>query len=620
MTDGDSLLIGTTAAGLASGTATFEAIGDSALTGSDTLMASLSLNPSLVPALDLTVGSGTFQVIAPTAATLSSPTPSTTLTNTSVTFTWAGGVGVEYYQLVVGTTGVGSSNLYNSGPTLGTSETVTVPATGAPLYVRLRQLLSGVWQWTDYTYTQSGAPIAAAITSPAAGSTLTSGSVTFSWPGSNVAQLYQILIGTTGVNSGNVFNSGLTTQTSATVTVPTTGQTLYVLFRQNINGAWQSTQYTYTESGAPIAATITNPASGSTLTGGSATFEWPGSNVAQNYQLLVGTNGVNSSDVFNSGLTTQTSATVTVPTAGQTLYVLLRQYISGAWQSTQYTYTESGSPIPAVISSPASGSTLSSGSVNFQWPGSNVAQQYQLMAGTTGVGSSNVYSSGLITQTSQTVTVPTNGQTLYVRLRQYFGGTWQSNDYTYILSGTSIPATISSPGSGSTLTSASVTFNWPGSNVAQQYQLLVGTTGVNSSNVYNSGLTTQTSATVTVPTAGQELYVLLRQNISGVWQSTQYTYTESGAPIPAAITSPTPGTTLTGASVTFQWPGSNVAQEYQLLVGTTGVASSNVFNSGLISATSATVTVPTTGAKVYVRLRQDINGTWLTTDYTYTEQ
>jgi hypothetical protein len=72
--------------------------------------------------------------------------------------------------------------------------------------------------------------------------------------------------------------------------------------------------------------------------------------------------------------------------------------------------------------------------------------------------------------------------------------------------------------------------------------------------------------------------------------------------------------------VTFQWPGSNVAQEYQLLVGTTGVASSNVFNSGLISATSATVTVPTTGAKVYVRLRQDINGTWLTTDYTYTEQ
>jgi hypothetical protein len=142
------------------------------------------------------------------------------------------------------------------------------------------------------------------------------------------------------------------------------------------------------------------------------------------------------------------------------------------------------------------------------------------------VGSSNLYNSNLITVTSETATVPTAGQTLYVRLRQLFGGTWQSTDYTYTESGSPIPATITSPASGSTLTSGTVTFQWSGTNVATQYQLLVGTTGTNSSNIYSSGLITATSATVTVPTAGQTLYVRLRQLIGTTWQSSDYTYTE----------------------------------------------------------------------------------------------
>jgi hypothetical protein len=71
-------------------------------------------------------------------------------------FTWSGGVGVVYYELLVGTTGVGSSNLYYSGQvSAGTqSENVNVPSNGATLYVRLRQFISGAWQSTDYTFTE----------------------------------------------------------------------------------------------------------------------------------------------------------------------------------------------------------------------------------------------------------------------------------------------------------------------------------------------------------------------------------------------------------------------------------------------------------------------------------
>ena len=118
-----------------------------------------------------------------------------------------------------------------------------------------------------------------------------------------------------------------------------------------------------------------------------------------------------------------------------------------------------------------------------------------------------------------------------------------------------VPATITSPVQGSTLTGASVTFNWAGGSGPVEYDLYVGSTGVGSSDVFNSGAVKATSATVTVPTNGATLYVRLRQLIDAVWQSTDYTYTETGTLVPASITSPAQGSTLTGASVTFNWAG-----------------------------------------------------------------
>jgi hypothetical protein len=43
--------------------------------------------------------------------------------------------------------------------------------------------------------------------------------------------------------------------------------------------------------------------------------------------------------VYNSGVLTTTSATVTVPAGGVTLYVKLAQLISGTWSAANYKYT-----------------------------------------------------------------------------------------------------------------------------------------------------------------------------------------------------------------------------------------------------------------------------------------
>jgi hypothetical protein len=85
-------------------------------------------------------------------ATLSSPASGSTLAGSTVTFTWTTGTGVSEYDLHVGTTGAGSSNIFG-GTVSGQTKTVTgIPTTGGTLNVRLYSLIAGAWQYVDYTY------------------------------------------------------------------------------------------------------------------------------------------------------------------------------------------------------------------------------------------------------------------------------------------------------------------------------------------------------------------------------------------------------------------------------------------------------------------------------------
>ena len=84
---------------------------------------------------------------------MSSPGNGSTLTSSSATFQWTAGVGVQQYVLWIGSSGVGSRNIYMMNPGTNTSTTVTnLPTDGRTLNVRLWSLVGGVWQYNDYTY------------------------------------------------------------------------------------------------------------------------------------------------------------------------------------------------------------------------------------------------------------------------------------------------------------------------------------------------------------------------------------------------------------------------------------------------------------------------------------
>jgi hypothetical protein len=231
--------------------ATFSSVQDSA--GEDTsLKASLQITPAAIsPAFTITASAPFDSTSSITQAALTTPAPNTPtpLTNTSVTFTWNPGNTAAHFEFFVGTTGAGSSNIYNSGSVTATSETVSnLPGNGEKLYMRLYSLINGAWQYTDYTYVASGSPTQAALTTPTPNTSnaLSGTSVAFTWTPGNIATHFEFFVGTTRVGSSNLYNSGNVTATTETVSgLPSNGETFYVRLYSLINGAWQYTDYTY---------------------------------------------------------------------------------------------------------------------------------------------------------------------------------------------------------------------------------------------------------------------------------------------------------------------------------------------------------------------------------------
>jgi hypothetical protein len=192
----------------------------------------------------------TYTEFAQSAAVITIPTNTSTLTAASTTFTWsAGPAGTTSYGLNVGTTGVGSADLVNIGPLSGTSATVTLPTNGAMIYVRLWTVLNGTtYLYHDYTYTEF-TQSAAVITIPTNTSTLTSASTTFTWSAGPAGTTgYGLNVGTTGVGSADLVNIGPLSGTSTTVTLPTNGTPIYVRLWTILNGTtYLHNDYTYTE-------------------------------------------------------------------------------------------------------------------------------------------------------------------------------------------------------------------------------------------------------------------------------------------------------------------------------------------------------------------------------------
>src|SRR5262249_21121496 len=179
-------------------------------------------------------------------AVLTTPPPGSTLTATTVSFGWTAGSGVSQYWLYVGTTGVGTSNIYNQSTGSAQSTTVSgLPSDGSTVYVRLWSLIAGGWQFNDYSYTSCtgcGGSQAAVMLSPTNGSTLNV-TQTFTWTSGTGVSQYWLYVGTSP-GGNNLYSDSQGTNHSVTLCCfPTDGLTIYVRLWSLISANWQFNDY-----------------------------------------------------------------------------------------------------------------------------------------------------------------------------------------------------------------------------------------------------------------------------------------------------------------------------------------------------------------------------------------
>jgi hypothetical protein len=193
---------------------------------------------------------------------------------------------------------------------------------------------------------------------------------------------------------------------------------------------------------------------------------------------------------------------------------------------------------------------------------------------------------------------------------------------TYTANFTPGASGIYSPTPNSSLTGSSATFQWYGPPQTAAFWIDVGSTA-GAHDYYSSGsLPTSTlSATVSgLPTNGSSVYVTLYWMINGSWTPNPYTFTAFNASSKAAtLTTPAPGSTLTGSSLTFGWTAGSGSSAYWLDVGSAPNGNSYYSSGNLGSALSTTVNgLPTNGSTIYVTLYSLVSGTWTPGAYSYT--
>jgi hypothetical protein len=280
-------------------------------------------------------------------AVLTTPTPSSMLSGSTVTFGWsAGTASPQEYWLDIGSS-VGGNNYYSSG-NLGNALSTTasgLPTNGSTVYATLYTLVSGSWVPNNYTYTAFNAAAAGGmLTTPMPGSTLTSSTVTFDWTaGSPGPYSYWMDIGSTA-GGNNYYSSGNlgNVQTTTVSGLPTDGSTIYVTLYTLISGNWVGNAYTYIALNATSGlAMITSPTNGATLSGNTVTFNWSSDPNASAYWVDVSNVAPGGNDLDSSGNLglAQTETIYNLPANGSTIYVTLYSYVGGQWLSSASSYT-----------------------------------------------------------------------------------------------------------------------------------------------------------------------------------------------------------------------------------------------------------------------------------------
>lgn len=373
---------------------------------------------------------------------------------------------------------------------------------------------------------------AAAITAPAAGSTLAGASASFEWSAGTGVAGYYIMVGE-WAGGNTLFEKNMGTERTVTVpNLPVDGRMIYVRLWSLLDGEWESRDTQYRAAGAqtPVRAEITTPAPGGVLGGASVTFEWSAGVGVQRYYLFAGL-WPGGNTLFSQDMEMARSATISgLPAAGQPVYLRLWSYIDEQWVAFDAIYTASGAaetPVKAQLTSPAAGASLTGPEAAFEWSAGAGVRRYYFFAGLWQGGNTLASIDADQARSATVSNLPVAGETIWIRIWSLIGEDWQYNDYQVRAfdpnPGPPSQAELTAPAPGSTLAGATAQFEWSAGRGVQRYFLFVGNwTGDNS--IANIDGQQNLSATVSgLPVDGRLLFVRVWSYLNGEWLFNDYT-------------------------------------------------------------------------------------------------
>lgn len=527
------------------------------------------------------------------------------------------------YQLQYDDSAAFDSPEYDSGEFAGMQHTPSFNQLGTYNWrVRAKDAAGNWGYWSVVRTVQIIAPLTTgpALALPAQNTLTNDNTPDLSWGSVTWAAGYQLQIDnnsnfTSPEQDVTTMDTGFLAQTASALT---DGWWYWRVRAWNINspseaGAWSASRYFFVDTTPPVAPGLSSPADGSSQTTSTPRLQWLTAPSATLYQVQISDQNDFSTLILDQ---TTTSLFYQLATAQaldfENNYWRVRGRDSvgnwGAWSVIR-------SFSVSLMSSPANGFVTLDTTPTLRWLAGSGALNYQVQVDTEIDFSSPEVDQALNALTLDLPEMPVGLH--YWRIRVQTSAGWSSWMLPWAINITEL-SQITSPSTGSTLSGASVTFQW--SDVgASSYWLEIGT-GLGQANLYNASQATNLSRTVGgLPVDGRTIYVRLWSMIGGTWGNNyrDYTFTTATLIDKSVLVNPAPSSTLSASSVTFQWSDVG-ASGYWLEVGT-GVGLSNIYGGSQGTNLSRTVSgLPVNGSTIYVRLWTNHGGTWLTNDYVLT--
>ena len=351
-----------------------------------------------------------------------------------------------------------------------------------------------------------------------------------------------------------------------------------------------------------VEATVTNvPALTATAAAGRIELNWTSVTGADNYHLVMWTDGLKNWERIGDPLTGETTSyTHSELTELSTYHYRVRAVIDG----TEGDWSDSASEVPVRPAAPTLTATPAIGQIELSWSAVTGADSYRLIKWTDSQTAWERIGDPLTgNTTSYTHNALTAGQTYYYRVSAVIDGiegAWSDsvND---------VPGAPPAPSLTATAAIGQIELSWTAVAGAGSYHLIVWTDAQNAWIRVGDPLTaTTTSYTHSGLSAGQTYY----HRVSAVLNGTESVLSNPTSAVPG--TSFMPGLVATAAAgrIELSWSEVTGAGSYHLIMWTNGQTDWERIGDPLAAGTTSYAhSEPTAGVTYYYRIRAVIDGT-----------